>query len=298
MKNSEGYCALCKKYGNLQKSHIIPKFIGRNLKKSSATQKMVKISNPYKPVQDIEKEYLLCKECEEKFSLYEKWFSEHIFYPEQQGVDFILIDKRLFYFITSVNWRRLLVDVNFQEDSLTQNEIKCLKESTEEMRLFLNGENTQLPYIENHIYFIDNYFSTDNHNSILEKFHRSQLELKHSIGGRTWKSSDNHTIGITSIMKGIAIFTLLKFPGDSSSLGTKVLNNDKQCWLFVHNQHLPDSCYNEFEFLLEEITQARDKANPAYQEKIMQRIKSCGKDFYQTETWDLMKKDIKRINQK
>lgn len=66
-----GKCALCGTEAELQLSHIIPKFVGRYLKETSIGN----IRNhalSERVVQDIEKHYLLCHECEELFSAGER----------------------------------------------------------------------------------------------------------------------------------------------------------------------------------------------------------------------------------
>ena len=54
-----GICALCKDETNLKESHLIPKFVGKWLKRTSATGYLRDIKNINKRQQDIFKEYLL-----------------------------------------------------------------------------------------------------------------------------------------------------------------------------------------------------------------------------------------------
>lgn len=42
----EGTCALCNKHGELELSHIIPKFVFKHLKKNSFSGKMRNTNNP------------------------------------------------------------------------------------------------------------------------------------------------------------------------------------------------------------------------------------------------------------
>ncbi len=75
-----GKCALCGEDKELQLSHIIPKFIGKYLKKYfdrqySQSRKSNRIA------QDIEKHYMLCHDCEKLFSASERYFANTVFYP-------------------------------------------------------------------------------------------------------------------------------------------------------------------------------------------------------------------------
>ena len=104
-------CALCGEDKELQLSHIIPKFVGKYLKKTSIG-KIRSQQNPNRTLQDIEKHYLLCHDCEELFSASERYFANTVFYPyKKEKLAIFGYDKRLFYFITSLSWRSLYLDV-------------------------------------------------------------------------------------------------------------------------------------------------------------------------------------------
>ncbi len=61
-------CALCQEAKVLKKSHIVPKFIGKWIKKTSETGKFRDLD--YKRIQDSVKLYLLCGDCENILSIY------------------------------------------------------------------------------------------------------------------------------------------------------------------------------------------------------------------------------------
>lgn len=72
----QGTCKLCLKETDLKKSHIIPKSYGRFIKEGN--QKLYsfrKEIDKVETMQDLPSEYLLCNECEKKFSIYENYFS-------------------------------------------------------------------------------------------------------------------------------------------------------------------------------------------------------------------------------
>ena len=76
-----GKCALCKKDCDLKNSHYIPSFIGKWLKNTSITGYIRTSDNIALRKQDLVKEYLLCANCENLFSKWEKLFAENVFYP-------------------------------------------------------------------------------------------------------------------------------------------------------------------------------------------------------------------------
>jgi len=62
-----------------------------------------------KRVQDGEKAYLLCPDCEQKFSVWEKAFAEKVFTPINEGNPLKNYGPWLLKFSTSVSWRVLTV---------------------------------------------------------------------------------------------------------------------------------------------------------------------------------------------
>lgn len=112
-------CFLCNQNADLQKSHIIPSFVGKWLKDTSVTGYLRQAVNANLRRQDLLKEQLLCKKCELQFSFYEDRFSREIFYPyvnkelDEWGVakgELIAIkyEEWLLKFIISLQWRSLI----------------------------------------------------------------------------------------------------------------------------------------------------------------------------------------------
>lgn len=81
-------CALCGRSGDLQASHIIPKFVVKWLKDTSATSSLARIDgNNVEHAQDLPTYRMLCSDCEQRFSVLEKSFAEKIFYPFHNSGD-------------------------------------------------------------------------------------------------------------------------------------------------------------------------------------------------------------------
>lgn len=135
-------------------SHIIPKMAVRTLKKTSVGN-IRNSENPNMVVQDSEKHYMLCGNCEDLFSEDETYFANLMFHPylkgEKSKFDY---DSRLFYFLTSVSWRSLYWDLlDFVENHVVGiDALECLIKSEKIMREFLLNKRTDIEYIENHIF--------------------------------------------------------------------------------------------------------------------------------------------------
>ncbi len=119
-------CALCNQTAQLRVSHIVPSFVGKWLKQTSVTGFIRQLDNPNLRKQDIHKEPLLCEQCEGAFSVYEKQFAEHVFYPyvqkelDERGVGQGLIrcipyDEWLLRFVVSLQWRALTTSSKLDE---------------------------------------------------------------------------------------------------------------------------------------------------------------------------------------
>ncbi|MEX0595655.1 MAG: hypothetical protein WD512_04070, partial [Candidatus Paceibacterota bacterium] len=103
-------CSLCEKPDViLQKSHIIPKFIFKFIKKTGGSDFLRTAENPNKREQDGLKKYLLCWDCEQLLSNWETEFSNQLFYPYYKGeTDFDYKDW-LIRFCVSISWRNLML---------------------------------------------------------------------------------------------------------------------------------------------------------------------------------------------
>ena len=101
----KGKCNLCGNERELQNSHVIPKFVYKWMGKTGG--KFFRTpSNPNIRQQDGIKQRLLCHECEQLFSINEKWFSENVFYPYlNNNHNVIQYNQELARFIISVLWR-------------------------------------------------------------------------------------------------------------------------------------------------------------------------------------------------
>jgi hypothetical protein len=101
-------CALCKKEKPLQISHIVPSFVGKWLKESSASGFMRELRAPNERIQDVWKTQLLCRDCKGITFRLETYLAKEIFYPYLEGKNKPLnYDDRFLRFAVSQSWRLL-----------------------------------------------------------------------------------------------------------------------------------------------------------------------------------------------
>jgi hypothetical protein len=147
-------CKLCQENKPLQDSHIIPKFVARWLKKTSATGYLRQATKANIRKQDLGREKLLCKDCETLFSNWETQFSQRIFFPYQDN------NKREFdyeewlqKFAISLSWRAGIVELEgFRR--YKPHLVHHLETSLEIWREFLLGAKPSQDYAHN-LLFLD-----------------------------------------------------------------------------------------------------------------------------------------------
>jgi hypothetical protein len=112
MKREASLCKLCKKNDQLKISHVLPRFLGKYLKETSATGFLTAVDVNGKPSrsQDLYKRYLLCDQCESVLNEAETFFADKIFYPfKKNELQAIPEDDRLGKFAISVSLRALWI---------------------------------------------------------------------------------------------------------------------------------------------------------------------------------------------
>lgn len=152
----KGKCALCGLKRELQMSHIIPKFIYKKMREHNQSLNLSKefrmrnSNNPNRVIQDGYKVYLLCRECEQKFSIREKSFKEKQFKYFEEGLltdEINLKDDNFSFFVISLFWRLLHLEIedirktHRYRDS--PKDLKILKNTESDMKKYLNGKIDQ-----------------------------------------------------------------------------------------------------------------------------------------------------------
>lgn len=149
-------CSLCGQDKILQDSHIIPKFVGKWIKETSATGFLTQATNGSKRIQDLNTKQLLCSQCEERFSKFETYFANKIFHPfhktQPESFDYgELLEK----FVVSLSWRILKTEYDEEFQSQHPHFISHMNEAESHWREFLLGNRPSSSPFENHVLFLD-----------------------------------------------------------------------------------------------------------------------------------------------
>jgi len=153
---SSAKCALCQASGKLQVSHIIPSFVGKWLKETSATGFLRGAKNLNVRLQDTMKMPLLCLDCEKRVSKFEDYFARRIFFPYQNvGIQEFSYDESLLKFAVSMSWRVLLFSIQQRALDDAPNlapYAECALKTWRDYLLELRKEEGDY---EHHIFFLD-----------------------------------------------------------------------------------------------------------------------------------------------
>lgn len=144
-----GNCLLCSKPAELQLSHVLPAFVFRWQRETSANGHIRTAHEPNRRVQDGLKHHWLCAECEDLFSKSEGQFANRIFRPyTDDGRQTIPYTSWLSHFCASISWRVLK---HFQQESdfhdTPEPLLEHMQSAESTWRKFLLG---QLPHPNKH----------------------------------------------------------------------------------------------------------------------------------------------------
>jgi len=161
----QGICKLCNNNSALEKSHFIPKFVGKWIKKTSITGFLREHNELEKRQQDIAKEYWLCGDCEDLFSSWETTFANQIFYPfVEKGESVAHYDTWLSKFCASLSWRTLTYirskNIENGTDNKDLNYIEAIDAAEQHLARYLLDEVKNLNQYEQHVYPLERIEST------------------------------------------------------------------------------------------------------------------------------------------
>ncbi len=112
MNLEDTLCKLCRKGDDLRVSHVLPRFLGKYLKETSATGFLTAVDVNGRPSrsQDLYKKKFLCAQCESVLNEAETFFADTVFYPfKKDELKTIPVDDRLGRFAVSVSLRALWI---------------------------------------------------------------------------------------------------------------------------------------------------------------------------------------------
>lgn len=277
-KGTIGTCALCEKDDVLlEESHIIPKFVFRRIVQKSVTGFLRNAFNPNQRIQDGDKQYLLCGECEDLFNKSETLFANKVFHPFKKGnlIEFEY-DSWLNYFIASVNWRNLNLDIlDFKKDnSLPKDVLQNLITKEKELKDFLLGLSTNLT--ENHIFFFDDIKTTDQ--VIAED--NPHTFFRHSSFGYTVVCHDYKSSYVVSNLSGILICTILEKANIEKWDNTLVQSSGR---LELKNQYIKSPLMGDIMDYMKESRSSQGEISKEQKEKVVRAIQKNSERYFNSE---------------
>lgn len=285
-------CALCDEETKLELSHIVPKMAIKALKKT-AIGNIRNVENPNMVVQDSEKHYMLCSQCEDLFSECETYFARSIFHPylNKKKTEFEYNDK-LFYFITSVSWRSLYLDLlDFVENNVVGiDALECLINAERIMKDYLLHKRDDIGEIENHIFFFEDVVEA---NGMANGRHVADLHpnatYHRGIFSYTVCEEKAKTYVTITNMLGVVLLTFYHMGTEEKWENTLILNGTGK--VVANEQKIQSVVANEFIHVLKTTEEAFNSISQVQKEKIVERFKKVEMDIEEAAIYQEWKKD-------
>ncbi|AHF10485.1 MULTISPECIES: hypothetical protein [Dehalobacter] len=265
-------CALCGTETELELSHIVPKMVMRALKKT-AVGNIRNMDNPNVPAQDSEKHHMLCASCEDLFSEKETYFANTLFHPYQkkERIQFDY-DSRLHYFLTSLSWRSLYLDLlDFTGNHVVGlDAFEHLISCEWNMREYLLNKRSDIGTIEHHIFFFEKIKEISGNTEVT--WVRPHATFHRGIQSYTFCYEDDRTYGTITNMMGIMLITLYSKGSRENWDRTQIVNGNGR--IEAKDQHITSVVGNEFTNILKTAQEASDSMSDKQKEKIIENLKA------------------------
>jgi hypothetical protein len=150
-------CRLCGQLAELQESHILPAFVFKWLKETSATGFIRFGQEPNKRVQDGYKKPWLCLSCEKRLNVWETQFATNLFHPlNEDGGRRVRYREWLLKFCVSVSWRVLsMIREDAGLEHFTEEQRNAANQALETWSQFLFDKMPHPDRFEQHLLPLD-----------------------------------------------------------------------------------------------------------------------------------------------
>jgi hypothetical protein len=212
-------CRLCCEEKELRESHIIPKFVSDWQKESSGTGFLRSSEMPNRRVQDGEKEYMLCSDCEALFNQWETPFATRIFHPlnRQEAIRFEY-KSWLLKFAISVSWRVLSWYKSEDLSEISESGKSLIAKALQTWKEFLFDQRPHPGSFEQHMILLDVIKSIQNIDNLPPNWNRFMIRGYHI----NLAHSDGHPLYIYTKMGRITLLGFIGIKHPQHWLGTKI----------------------------------------------------------------------------
>lgn len=155
--NTRKTCELCGSEAKLRQSHVVPHFVSKWFKETSLGHLRM-VNKPNQRVQAGPKEEWLCNTCEQRFSDWEKPFSEQVFQYIHSATG---QQKAVYYgnwalkFATSISWRTLHYYRNKGIPHFSKDDMHAANRADAVWRDFLLNRRQNPGEFEQHVLVVD-----------------------------------------------------------------------------------------------------------------------------------------------
>jgi len=282
-----GRCAFCNKDAELKVSHIIPKFVFGWFKES--TPSPIRSNRiPNKRIQDGLKQYLLCSDCEELFSGWEKSFCEQLFLPLHNNPTLtspIKYGSWALKFAASISWRVLLY---FQQlhglSHFSEKQRESAQKALDVWRRFLLGELPNPGQYEQHLLPVD---VVESHSGpeISPFLNRYLLRSIHMD-----VICSNTSAIVYTKMGHLILFGFIQEDDAKSWKGTKLHVNKGS--VIPRHYRLPKSIAEYWNEKANEGTKALASISPKQKQMIQESILENADELVDSELWRAIQYDV------
>jgi len=221
-KSVSNLCKLCQDSDDLQVSHVLPRFVGKYLKDTSATGFLTAVdeNGQTSRSQDLDKRKLLCNRCELVLNEAETFFANTVFYPfKQNNLRTIPVDGRLGRFAVSVSLRVLWIMQLVEHPLAKKWEGKLSKLETEWRNYLLRTPNFIMGKHSHHVILCNEVLLAagleNNPNLILRVLRTAAYYLFEKF----------EKAYVFSNLAGVQIISMISPPDLPVSMGTQVYPN-------------------------------------------------------------------------
>lgn len=202
----------------------------------------------------------------------ETYFANTLFHPyikkEKTKFDY---DSKLFYFLTSLSWRSLYLDlIDFVENHVVGIDALVHLISCEKiMKDYLLNSRNDIEAIEHHIFFFDEIREITGNTEMDDL--RPHVTFHRGIISYTFCFEDNGTYGTISNMMGIVLITLYKKGSREKWERTQILNGIGS--IEAKDQLITSVVGNEFMNILKTTQSASNSISEKQMGKIVENLK-------------------------
>jgi hypothetical protein len=224
---------------------------------------------PNHRIQDVPKERLLCRSCEERFSRSEDVFSRDIFTPAMDGEELtdVVITRQHRDFCASLAWRALVMTLRWRGGDdvadYDDDDWAAMQHREEQLRAFLLDNGPHPADLEHHLFCSRSTAETE------QEGFNALLNLSAGIAVRGDGDAPERLYGLV-FLNGLILITLLRSAAETHQEWCAGSTRVEPGALWRnHHQHIRDGYFGRLlNGLAQQIVDEREKMSPAQRKTV------------------------------